>query len=112
LAKIVPERITAELLSTVTNNTVDSYLRERALVTMCNLSLTNRVREVVPLLDDTTPIVYDRPLPGPPWRMCDRAAVSIAFMLGWEDPVLMRYVPPPQREDLMKRAREWAKLQP
>ena len=41
---------------------LDSFLRERALVSLCNLSLTNRVREIVTLLDDITPIVYERPI--------------------------------------------------
>lgn len=117
LRKIVPERLAAELLATAKDTKTDSYFRERALVTLCNLSMTNRVRELVPLLEDLTPIAYSpiaysRPLPGPEWRVCDRAAVSIATMLGWEYPTEHRYLRPEQREELMQRAHEWAKSNP
>jgi hypothetical protein len=88
---------------------LDSYLREQAMVTLCKLSLTNCVRELVPLLDDISPIVYERTLPGPEWRICDRAAASIALMLGWEEPIRLRYLSPERREELMKRAQDWAK---
>ncbi len=109
LSKLAPERLAAQLLATAKDTKTDSYLRERALVTLADLSLTNCVRDLVPLLDDVTPIVYARPLPGSEWRVCDRAAVSIATVLGWEDPMMLRFLRPEQREGLMKRAREWAK---
>ncbi len=112
LSKIVPERLTAELLAKALDKQIDSYLREQALVTLCNLSMTNRVRDIVPLLDDVTPIVYERALPGPEWRICDRAAVTIAVLLGWEHSTMLRFIPTQQREALMKRAREWAKATP
>jgi hypothetical protein len=35
------------------------------MVMLCRLSLTNCVRELAPLLEDSTPIVYERTLPGP-----------------------------------------------
>src|SRR5258708_4614741 len=106
LSRIVPDQLAAELLATAKDKQVDGYLRERALVTLCNFSMTNRVRDLVPLLDDTTPIIYDRPLPGPEWRICDRAAVSIALMLNWEHPIMLQHLAPQQRDELIKRARE------
>jgi len=109
LSKIVPERLAAELVAEARDQQLDSYLRERALVTLCRLSLTNCVGELVPLLEDVTPIVYERALPGPEWRICDRAATSIALLLGWEHSSMLRFIAPQQREELMKRAREWAK---
>jgi len=109
LRKINPERLTTELLAKAQDQQLDSYLREQALVTLCNLSLTNRIRDIVPLLDDVTPIVYERSFPGPEWRVCDRAAATIALMLGWEHPAMLRFIAPQQRDELMKRAREWAK---
>jgi len=74
LSKLVPERLATESLATATDRQIDSYLRERALVTLCNISSTNHLREIVPLLDDVTPITYSRSMPGPEWRICDRAA--------------------------------------
>jgi HEAT repeat protein len=108
LAKLAPDRLTDQLLATATNKQVDSYLREKAMVTLGSISATNRVRDLVPLLDDTAPIVYDRPLPGPEWRVCDRAAVTISTLLRWESPMEVRYMRPEQREQLMTRVRGWA----
>jgi HEAT repeat protein len=112
LSRIAPKRLSAELLAKARDKQLDGYLREQAMVTLCKLSLTNCVRELVPLLDDISPIVYERTLPGPEWRICDRAAASIALMLGWEAPIRLRYLSPERREELMKRAREWAKSGP
>ena len=112
LNKVAPERLTKELLTIAKDTQTDSYLRERAMVSLCNLSVTNSVQELVPLLEDSTPIVYSRKLPGPEWRICDRAAASMAILLGWEDRLMPRYVPPRQREELLARAREWAKANP
>lgn len=112
LAKLAPDRLTGEILAVAGDKQVDSYLRERALVTLCNISATNRVRDLIPLLDDTTPIEYSRTLPGPPMRVCDSTARTIAILLGWEHRLGLSYVRPDQREELMARAREWAKTIP
>ena len=112
LNKLVPHRLTDELLATAKDKQVDSYLRERALVTLCNISATNRVRDIVPLLDDVTPIVYSQTLPGAEWRICDRAATAISVLLGWESRMMPTYVRPEQREEMMTRVREWAKSAP
>jgi len=107
LARIAPDRLTDELMATAKDKQVDSYLREQAMVGLCNLSATNRMRELIPLLDDTTPIEYSRPLPGMEWRVCDRAAETIAMMLGWERTIPM-FIRPEQRDKTMVRVREWA----
>jgi HEAT repeat protein len=113
LNKLAPDRLTGELLATARDKQIDSYVRERALFTLGELTATNRVRELIPLLDDVTPIVYSRQMPGSEWRICDRAAVTIAVMLGWERRgLLMPTFRPEQREKMMARAREWAKQTP
>ena len=109
LAKLAPDRLTSELLTTALDKQIDSYMREKAMVILYNISATNRVRDLVPLLNDTTPIVYSRPLPGPEWRVCDRAAETIAILLGWQDRMLPIFVRPEQREETMNRVRDWAK---
>ena len=109
LGRLAPERLTGDLLATANDRNLDSYLREQAMVTLANLAATNRVRDLVPLLDDQTPIIYSRPLPGPEWRICDRAAATIAAMLGWQDARLLRFVPASRRQELLNRAREWSK---
>ncbi len=112
LGKIAPDRLTSQLLATAKDKQTDSYLREQAMVTLCEISATNCVRELAQLLDDTTPIVYDRSPPGMEWRVCDRAAQSIAVLLGWQDGRFPMFLRPEQRDELMTRAREWAKQNP
>ncbi|MGD0017599.1 MAG: DUF3160 domain-containing protein, partial [Verrucomicrobiia bacterium] len=109
LAKLAPDRLTGELLATTLDKQIDSYVREKAMVTLCNISATNRVRDLVPLLDDTTPIEYSRSLPGLEWRICDRAAETIAILLGWQNRMTPMFARPEQREETMARVREWAK---
>lgn len=110
LGKIAPDRLAGELLKTALDKKTDSYLREQALVTLADVSATNHVRELIPLLDDTTAIEYLRPTPGAEWRICDRTAETMATMLGWEDSRIRRpFVPPAERENLLGRARHWAK---
>jgi HEAT repeat protein len=109
LVKLAPNRLADELIAKANDRELDSYLRERALVTLSTVTATNRVRELVPLLDDTTPIEYSRTPPGPPWRICDRTAETIAIMLGWQARMMPWVVQPQQREEMMKRARAWAK---
>jgi hypothetical protein len=108
LSRIAPDRLTRELLATAKDKQIDSYVREQALVTLCNISATNHVRDIVSLLDDTTPITYSRTLPGPEWRICDRAAATIAVLLGWQDRMPLLYVRPGQREEMLARVRKWA----
>jgi len=113
LIKIAPDRLTGELLATALDKQIDSYVREKALVTLCTIPATNHVRDLVPLLDDTTPIEYSRSLPGQlEWRVCDRAAVTIAILLGWENRMQSIYMRSEQREEAMKRVREWANSVP
>jgi HEAT repeat protein len=110
LGKIAPDQLAAGLLKTALNKNIDSYLREQALVTLADVSSTNHVRDLVPLLDDTTPIEYSRPMPGNEWRVCDRTAETMAMLLGWEDNRMRRpFSPPAEREKILARAREWAK---
>jgi len=109
LGKLAPDRLAGQLLATAKDDRLDSYLRERALATLGNLAITNHVREIIPLLDDVTPIVYSRPSPIPEWRICDRAATTIAVLLGWQHRSMLIFFPPEQREQMLGRAREWAR---
>ncbi len=108
LGKLAPDRLLGDLMTTIKDKETDSYLREKAMVTLCSLSTTNHLRDLVPLLDDTTVIVYERTLPGPEWRICDRAALTISMLLGWESRLTPMYMPPDRREQLMTRVRDWA----
>jgi HEAT repeat protein len=110
LGKIAPDQLARGLLKTALNKDIDSYVREQALVTLADVSATNHVRDLVPLLDDTTSIEYSRPMPGGGWRVCDRTAETMAILLGWEDNRMRRpFSPLAEREKILARAREWAK---
>ena len=115
LSKLSPDRLSVILLAQAKDNQIDSYFREQALVGLGNLGGTNAVQQLIPLLDDTTPIVYSRQIPGREWRICDRAALTIAIMLGWEEkraPLFNLYMISPQRrEEMISRVRDWAKQQ-
>jgi HEAT repeat protein len=108
LNKVAPERLHRELVAKACDKSLDSYFREQALFTLGTLSATNVVRELAPLLDDTTAITYTRSLPGVEWRICDRAAATVAVLLRWEDGWLIRPMP---NENRLNRARAWAKAQ-
>jgi hypothetical protein len=112
LNKLAPDQLTDKLMATATDKQTDSYLREKAMVTLCEISATNRVRDLVPLLDDTTPIEYDRPMRGAEWRVCDRAAGSIGVLLGWQNRMMPFMIRAEERDAMLTRAREWAKQLP
>jgi hypothetical protein len=109
LSELTTERAAAKLLAAAKNKATDSYVRERALVVLCDIYATNSVREIIPLLDDTTPINYARNTPGMPWRVCDRAAETIAMLEGWNDWGADFYTLYERREETMSRVRSWAK---
>jgi hypothetical protein len=113
LAKLAPDRLAGQMLASALDKQLDSFRREQALLTLSDLKATNRVREIIPLLDDETPVAYSQPRPGAAWRICDRAATTIAALLGWQNPALpMFIVQRDQRDELLARARAWAKENP
>lgn len=109
LAKLVPEQLAGALIAAATNRQEDGYLRGRALVTLGTLGVTNSIQELLPLLDDNSWITYSGVMPEPPAKICDRAAETIAILLGWQDETAARFSRPAQREEMLKRVREWAK---
>jgi hypothetical protein len=48
-------------------------------------------------------------IPPPGWQVCDRATVTIATLLGWENRMAPVYFPQQKRDETMARVREWAK---
>jgi HEAT repeat protein len=107
LRQLAPEHLARQLLTQAQDKQLDAVKREEALIHLCVLGDTNQVRNLIPLLDDTTPIVFARMRPGMEWHICDRTADTIAALLGWQDRLRL-YAPQPQREALITRARQWA----
>jgi HEAT repeat protein len=106
LQKLAPERLEVQLLTTALNKEADPVHREEAMVYLCYLGSTNQVRKLIPLLDDTTTITYERMPADRRWEVCDRAADTIACLLGWHER-LRPFGPPSEYEALIGRAREW-----
>jgi hypothetical protein len=107
LQELAPDRLADQLIATAQDRQVDAARREEAMVYLCYLGATNQVRNLVPLLDDTTQIVRQRMRPDRKWRICDRAADTIAGLLGW-DARCYPFAPSSRCEALISRAKEWA----
>ena len=110
LGKLDRASATASLLATAGNRQVDSFIREKMLLTLVSINATNCVRDLIPLLDDTTPIVYSQAPFGKEWRVCDRALLTILGLLDWYQPAPITIMTNQQRrEALMQKVRDWAK---
>ena len=110
LGRLDPARLKASLLATAGNRQIDSFIREKALLALASINATNSVQNLIPLLDDTTPIVYSQAPFGKEWRVCDRALLTILGLLGWDQPAPLTIMMNQQRrESLMQKVREWAK---
>jgi hypothetical protein len=107
LQKLAPERLADQLIATAQDRQADAARREEAMVYLCYLGATNQVRNLIRLLDDTTQINHERMPPDREWRICDRAADTIAGLLGWKER-FYPFFPSSRREALISRAKEWA----
>jgi hypothetical protein len=84
LAKLGSPQLVDQLLAKAKDTQADPVDREDALVDLCRMRATNQIHSIAVLLDDSTPIVYERMPPGREWRICDRAADTVAGLLGWQ----------------------------
>jgi HEAT repeat protein len=110
LEKLAPDRLTDWLLARAQDRQAPAIDREDALIYLCIYGSTNHLRDLVLLLDETTPIPSESRPPAKGWRICDRTADTIAGLLGWHER-LRRFTPPQRREALLLRVKEWAKTQ-
>lgn len=84
LEKLGSLRLVNQMLAKAKDTKANPVDREDALVNLCRLNATNEIPAIAPLLDETTPIVYERMPHGREWRICDRAADTIAGLLRWQ----------------------------
>lgn len=105
LKKLGCPRLVNQLLAKAKDPQADSVDRENALVDLCRLNATNQIHAIAVLLDDATPIVYDRMPPDREWRICDRAADTIAGLLGWQDRLFV-FGPPERRDAFLARVKQ------
>jgi hypothetical protein len=110
LKRLSPERLENALLTTACDRQADSGRRALALMTLSGLPAKARVRELLPLLDETTALITDPRGSSWNWRLCDHAAAVMAKLLDWELPNL--FTEPTRRDELIKRLREWSATKP
>ncbi len=109
LSRLAPDRLAEWLLARAQDKQAPPVNRDDALIRLCTYGTTNNLPDLVPLLDDTTPIRYENQVVAKGWRICDRAADTIAGLLGWPER-LRPFITPQRREALLNKAKEWAKL--
>ena len=107
LQKLAPDRLENQMLATALDKQTDPLRREEAMAYLCSLGATNQLRNLIPLLDDQTKIVYQRNRLHLEWRICDQAADTIAGLLGWRER-FHSSASPAQREAFIAQVRTWA----
>jgi HEAT repeat protein len=84
LKQLAPEKLARRLEAEACDKKADPQARDRALLLLGTPPANSSATDLIPLLDDTTvvPAPGHRPMPGREWRICDRAAATIATLLG------------------------------
>jgi len=82
LKQLAPEKLARRLETQACDKKADPQVRDRALVLLGMPPANSSATALIPLLDDTTIVPGRRPIPGREWRICDRAAATIATLLG------------------------------
>jgi HEAT repeat protein len=86
LEKLGSPRLVEQMLVQAKDTHADSEDRADALVKLCRLNATNQIRAIAYLLTETTVIPISS---SKEWRICDRAADTIAGLLGWKQRLRM-----------------------
>ncbi len=84
LKQLAPEKLARQLEAEACDKKADPQVRDRALQLLGIPPANSSATALIPLLDDTTvvTILGRRAMPGREWRICDRAATTIATLLG------------------------------
>ena len=108
MQQLAPEKLTGRLTSIACDKNAAAQSRDDALLLLAAYPSPNPVAALAPLLDDTTIVPGRRLLAGREWRICDRAAGTIATLLGRTSRIV-----PMQTTDLRDReieeVRQWLK---
>ena len=82
LKHLSPEKLSQQLTQQACDKKLDPVIREQALLFLEAPPAAGSPTALAPLLDDKTVVAGRRPMPGREWRICDRAADTIATLLG------------------------------
>ncbi|HEX3716741.1 MAG TPA: DUF3160 domain-containing protein [Verrucomicrobiae bacterium] len=107
LKKIAPAELTKRLLNIAGDKNAQAQSRDEALILLGDAPGAS-ASDLVSLLDDRTVIPGPRPMPGRDWRICDRAAMTLAGLLG-RSVRLGPMMPTEERDIQINQVRQWLK---
>jgi HEAT repeat protein len=105
LKQLAPEKLARRLEEEACDKKADPQARDRALLLLGTPPANSSATGLIPLLDDTTVVPGRRPMPGREWRICDRAAATIATLLGRSERI-MPMQPTDQRDQQIDQIRQ------
>jgi HEAT repeat protein len=82
LKQLAPEKLARRLEDEACDKKADPQVRDRALLLLGSPPANSSAANLIPLLDDATVVPGRRVVAGREWRICDRAAATIATLLG------------------------------
>ncbi len=108
LKKLAPDKLAKRLFTIAADKTLPPQARDDALLLLGDTGVANPMTELIPLLDDQTIVPANRLMPGREWRICDRAAATLAALMGRS----VRIAPmmsTEQRDQQIEQVRQWLK---
>jgi HEAT repeat protein len=108
LKKLAPEKLARRLITIAADKNALPQARDDALLLLSDTADANPMADLIPLLDDHTVVPSLRLMPGREWRICDRAATTLAALLGRTVRVAPM-MPTEQRDQQIEQVRQWLK---
>jgi HEAT repeat protein len=105
---LAPEKLLPRLIAVAVDKTAPVANRDEALALLGEVGSPDVAAAIVPLLDDRTGVPGFRPMPGREWRVCDRAALAIAALLG-RQLRMAPIMPTEMRDQQIEQVRQWVK---
>jgi hypothetical protein len=107
LKQLAPEKLAQRLEAEACDKKADPQARDRALLLLGTPPANSSATGLISLLDDTTivPVPGRRAMSGREWRICDRAAATIATLLG-RSVKIMPMQPTDQRDQQIEQIRQ------
>ncbi len=108
LKKLAPEKLAARLIMIATDKQAQPRARDDALLLLSDNGGANPTASLIPLLDDQTVVPGTRQMAGQEWRICDRAATTLAALMG-RAALMTPLMTADQRDQRIEQVRQWLK---
>jgi HEAT repeat protein len=105
---LAPDKLLPRLIAVAGDKTAAVANRDQALLLLGEVGSPDAAAAIVPLLDDRTGVPGFRPMPGRDWRVCDRAALTVAALLG-RQLRMAPMMPTEMRDQQIEQVRQWVK---